>query len=62
MRVKAKAAGYYIKLREEGDLFEIEDPSHLGSWMEPVQEKKLKRKPAARKKAAPKVSVEDLLA
>lgn len=62
MKVKATAAGYYTTLRAEGDVFEIEDTSHLGSWMEPQEEKKPKRKPAARKKAAPKESVEDFLA
>lgn len=54
--------GYYVTLRAEGDVFEIEEASHLGSWMEPQEEAKPKRKPAARKKAAPRESVEDLLA
>jgi len=34
MQVRATAEGYYEILRQEGDVFEIKDKTHLGSWTE----------------------------
>lgn len=39
MKVKALARGTYGKFREPGDVFDIVDDEHLGSWMEPVDAK-----------------------
>jgi len=51
VEVRAKAKGYFGKLREAGDRFEVDDSADLGSWMEPTEtEKRPRRKTAARKK------------
>lgn len=34
--VKATAAGFHGKLRQKGDVFEIESEAQLGTWMNPV--------------------------
>lgn len=36
MRVKALSRGFYGRLLEQGDVFDIVDDAHLGSWMDPV--------------------------
>lgn len=38
MKVRALAKGFYDRLYEPGQVFEIVDDQHLGSWMEPVEE------------------------
>ena len=40
MKVKALKLGFYGKRRYEGDEFEIENESEMGSWMEAVEEEK----------------------
>jgi hypothetical protein len=50
MKVRATKNGYFIKLREVGDVFDVEDKAQLGSWMEVLEEEKPKR---AAKKAEP---------
>jgi hypothetical protein len=39
VKVRAIARGVYGRLYEPGQVFEILDDRHLGSWMEPVEEK-----------------------
>jgi hypothetical protein len=40
MRVKAKEVGYYgLKRRKVDEVFEVENVSDLGKWMEPESEK-----------------------
>lgn len=50
MKVRATSKGYYLTLKEEGQIFEIEDETHLGSWMEVIEV----QQSAAPKKAAVK--------
>ena len=40
MKVIATEKGFYDKIRQEGDEFEIKDKSALGSWMKEVKVKK----------------------
>lgn len=51
MKVRATKNGYFIKLREAGDVFDVEDKVQLGSWMEVLEEEKPKR--ATKKVEAP---------
>lgn len=38
MQVRALARGYYgLKRRKIGEVFSINDPKDLGSWMEPLE-------------------------
>ena len=57
MEVRATTQGYYSTLRHEGEVFNIKDDSHLGSWMEAVLQAntKTKAKPKKKKAAAKKV-------
>jgi hypothetical protein len=58
MEVRATTQGYYSTLRHEGEVFNIKDDSHLGSWMEAVLQAKTKTnkaKPKKKKAAAKKV-------
>ena len=54
MQVKATTEGYYETLRQEGDVFEIQDEAHLGSWMEALEVKTKPKKAPAKKKAKAK--------
>ena len=49
MEVRATSQGYYSTLRHEGEVFDIEDETHMGSWMEAVQHAKTKAKPKKKK-------------
>ena len=44
MKVRATQLGYYGKRRREGDVFEIGSEKELGSWMEPFEGEKPKRR------------------
>jgi len=52
VRVRATSRGYYLSLRDEGQIFEIEDETLLGSWMEVIEEQT--EKPTTRKKVVVK--------
>ncbi len=43
MKVKATARGFYGKLYDPGQVFELADEAHLGSWMIPVDPKDCER-------------------
>jgi hypothetical protein len=49
MEVRATSQGYYSTLRHEGEVFNIKDETHMGSWMEAVQHAKTKAKPKKKK-------------
>lgn len=57
MRVKATKKGQYRgRLIQPGETFVIDDVSHVGTWMEPVNPEDAKRVEAARKAAGQKVA------
>jgi len=43
MKVKAVKVGFYGKLRKVGEEFHIESKEALGSWMEQLEVKKVKK-------------------
>lgn len=54
MQVKATAVGYFETVRREGDIFEIEDETQLGSWMVVIEERTKPKKAPAKKKTSTK--------
>lgn len=51
MRVKATAPGFYGRLRDVGEEFDISSEQDLGNWMAKVGDK---QKPEAKAKPGPK--------
>lgn len=47
MLVRAKGAGFFVKLRAVGERFVLPDGRSLGSWMEPVKAKEETPEPPA---------------
>lgn len=53
IKVRATARGYYLKLREEGDEFDVRRKEDIGSWMDPIVERSGKKDSAAKRDEDP---------
>lgn len=56
MRVKATAPGFYGRLRDVGEEFDISGEQDLGNWMAEIAKPEAKAKPGTKPAAKPEES------